>query len=339
MNSAPARSTGKHAAPRHTDGARAASPLFQRRFLGGILALGVIALLLVVTSPGIGTSGSGGGSQLAAAAADPESDSTTSVDTDASEGGTASATATTISGATTSGGTYCFSVNIKSEMADGPMTEAFKSLRRVCAEMAPSGTPDAPPAPTTPAPAPTSPAPTSPAPTPESDSETAEATETVEQPAEPEPEMKPAPKPEPQVKSESKSAAPSAPTGMAGEVISLVNAERADAGCDPVKAESRLTKAAQGHSNDMAAKKYMEHDSLDGRTAGDRIEAAGYDYRSYGENIAAGQDTPEEVMEGWMNSDGHRKNILNCGFTEIGVGIAKGGLYDGYSWTQNFGSR
>ncbi|HEY6416190.1 MAG TPA: CAP domain-containing protein [Acidimicrobiales bacterium] len=115
-------------------------------------------------------------------------------------------------------------------------------------------------------------------------------------------------------------------------VVALVNAARADAGCDPLRIDSRLTAAAQGHSDDMAEQDYFSHTSLDGRTFADRVRAAGYP-RPGGENIAQGQRTPEEVHEAWMNSEGHRANILNCNFTAIGVGLNSSERI----WTQNFG--
>lgn len=125
--------------------------------------------------------------------------------------------------------------------------------------------------------------------------------------------------------------------GFAEQVTTLVNSERSKAGCGPVTANSQLETAALRHSQDMAAKGYFDHNSPDGRDPGDRITAAGYRWTTYGENIARGQQTPESVMEGWMNSPGHRDNILNCAFKEIGVGVhdASGGPW----WTQAFGAR
>ncbi|WP_225961714.1 CAP domain-containing protein [Actinomadura algeriensis] len=129
-----------------------------------------------------------------------------------------------------------------------------------------------------------------------------------------------------------------APAGgtTAARVVALVNAERAEKGCGPVRSNAQLTRAAQGHSADMAARGYFAHTSPDGDDPGDRITAAGYRWRSYGENIAKGQSSPESVMRSWMNSPGHRANILNCGFDEIGVGVVTSG---GPYWTQAFGSR
>ncbi|MFB7371962.1 CAP domain-containing protein [Streptomyces sp. NPDC056222] len=120
------------------------------------------------------------------------------------------------------------------------------------------------------------------------------------------------------------------------QVVSLVNAERAKAGCGPLTANSTLNRAAQGHSDDMAARDYFDHSNPDGDGPGERVTAAGYPWSTYGENIAMGQRTPEQVMDAWMNSPGHRANILNCDFKEIGIGIHnEGGPY----WTQVFGAR
>ena len=122
-------------------------------------------------------------------------------------------------------------------------------------------------------------------------------------------------------------------TGTADrEVVNLVNAERAAAGCSAVRVDQRLVAAAQDHSDDMAAGGYLSHTSRDGRSFSDRIEAAGYPSPA-AENIAMGMSSAEAVMEAWMSSDGHRRNILNCDITAIGVGLNP----DGWYWTQNFG--
>ncbi|RZU46268.1 uncharacterized protein YkwD [Streptomyces sp. BK022] len=123
-------------------------------------------------------------------------------------------------------------------------------------------------------------------------------------------------------------------SGDVARVVELVNAERAKVGCSPVTLNSTLTKAAQDHSADMAAHNTMSHTGSDGSDPGSRITAAGYQWSTYGENVAYGYATPEQVMAGWMNSPGHRENILNCSFKEIGVGLAQPGDY----WTQDFGT-
>ncbi|MCX4450455.1 sigma-70 family RNA polymerase sigma factor [Streptomyces sp. NPDC087866] len=134
--------------------------------------------------------------------------------------------------------------------------------------------------------------------------------------------------------------APAQPTPSASsdadQVLALVNTERAKEGCGPVTGNDQLTTAAQRHSEDMAAHDYFSHTSQDGSGPGERITAAGYRWSTYGENIAKGQRTPADVMNSWMNSPGHRANILNCSFKELGVGIqdSPGGIV----WTQDFGA-
>lgn len=143
----------------------------------------------------------------------------------------------------------------------------------------------------------------------------------------PKPSPRPSPKPAPR---------PPSSSGVAAQVLSLVNSERARAGCASVRTSSALQTAAQRHRADMAARDYFSHTSQDGRTFADRIRAAGYRGGTIGENIAAGQATASAVMRSWMSSSGHRANILNCAFTSLGVGHATGGSY-GHYWTQDFG--
>ncbi|MEU6328684.1 CAP domain-containing protein [Streptomyces sp. NPDC047049] len=130
----------------------------------------------------------------------------------------------------------------------------------------------------------------------------------------------------------SKTAAPA--SGDAARVVELVNKERSKAGCSPLTVNAKLTKAAQDHSKDMADHKNMSHTGSDGSSPDDRITRAGYHWSSYGENVAYGYSTPEKVMAGWMSSPGHKRNILDCSFKEIGVGLAQPGDY----WTQDFGT-
>jgi uncharacterized protein YkwD len=117
-------------------------------------------------------------------------------------------------------------------------------------------------------------------------------------------------------------------------VVALVNSERSQVGCAPLAVNAQLTNAAQSHSADMASNQTMSHYGSDGSAPGDRITRAGYIWSTYGENVAYGYTTPEDVMAGWMSSPGHRANILNCAFKEIGVGHAQPGDY----WTQDFGT-
>ncbi|MGH9643181.1 MAG: CAP domain-containing protein [Terriglobales bacterium] len=119
------------------------------------------------------------------------------------------------------------------------------------------------------------------------------------------------------------------------EVLDLVNKERTQAGCKPLRLDPRLAAAATAHSEDMAKRGYFGHNNPDGASPADRIRAIGYEWASEGENIAVGYDSAERVMAAWMHSKGHRENILNCDFTDIGVGVADSGHGAPY-WTQDF---
>jgi uncharacterized protein YkwD len=135
------------------------------------------------------------------------------------------------------------------------------------------------------------------------------------------------------------STAPAPSGGVTTQVVTLTNAERAKAGCGPLAVNATLTAVAQAHSQDMATNNYFDHNSQDGRTPFDRMTAAGYRYSTAAENIAAGQRTPQDVMTAWMNSPGHRANILNCALKQIGVGYATGSSSQyGVYWTQDFGT-
>ncbi|MFI5833146.1 CAP domain-containing protein [Micromonospora sp. NPDC051300] len=119
------------------------------------------------------------------------------------------------------------------------------------------------------------------------------------------------------------------------QVVDIVNQERAKAGCKALTLNSKLTLAAQRHSQDQADHKKMSHDGSDGSDVGQRLDRVGYAWRAYGENVAWNQQSPAAVMDAWMNSEGHRANILNCSFTQIGVGVARS---NGPYWTQDFGT-
>jgi uncharacterized protein YkwD len=133
---------------------------------------------------------------------------------------------------------------------------------------------------------------------------------------------------------------PPPPAGNAAfeaEVLSIVNRERAAAGCSAVTSDDRLVAAARAHSADMAARGYFSHTTPEGVEFATRITQAGYRWSRAGENIAKGQATPAAVMTGWMNSSGHKANILNCSFKNLGVGVAADA--DGrLVWTQDFAS-
>ena len=150
------------------------------------------------------------------------------------------------------------------------------------------------------------------------------------------------PSPSPSSPAASAPASPSSPppsgsTAVESTVVNLVNQERSKAGCGPLKVDSRLITAARGHSKDMATRGYFSHTTPEGVTSSQRVTRAGYRWQLVGENIAAGQTTPAAVMTAWMNSPGHRANILNCKFRDIGVGVATNGAGRRY-WTQNFGT-
>ncbi len=132
------------------------------------------------------------------------------------------------------------------------------------------------------------------------------------------------------------------------EVIERVNIERAaGANCGgrqfppagPVELDIELRAAARAHSQDMADQRYFSHDSLDGRDFMDRILATGYSGQGpWGENIAAGQTTAQEVVDGWMDSPGHCENIMTAEFGVLGVGLYMSPSSEyRYYWTQNFG--
>ena len=129
-----------------------------------------------------------------------------------------------------------------------------------------------------------------------------------------------------------------APAGldpMLVEVLTLVNAERAQRGIAPLQIQAQLNQAAQVHSEDQARRNTLTHYGPNGETPGDRIDDTGYQYRTWGENAAMGFRSAASVMTGWMNSPGHRQNILNSAFTEIGLGIAVSSSGAPY-WTQVF---
>lgn len=127
-------------------------------------------------------------------------------------------------------------------------------------------------------------------------------------------------------------------TGLSMQAFNLVNEEREKHGLSPLKYSKELEAVAYAHSKDMAEKNFFSHTNLEGLSPFDRMRNAGLSYSYAAENIAAGQTTAAAVMNSWMNSDGHRKNILNPNLTEIGIGVANGGSY-GIYWTQLFRSK
>ncbi|MFJ9031174.1 CAP domain-containing protein [Streptomyces sp. NPDC102274] len=132
--------------------------------------------------------------------------------------------------------------------------------------------------------------------------------------------------------------APAAPgsnsSSSEAAVLSLVNKERAKVGCSPLRADASLGRLAQDFSDDMAERGFFDHTDPEGKTPWDRADRAGVKDLG-GENIARGQATAQAVMDSWMNSEGHRANILNCDYTRLGVGVHTGS--GGPWWTQDFG--
>ncbi|HEX6593003.1 MAG TPA: CAP domain-containing protein [Bacillota bacterium] len=116
------------------------------------------------------------------------------------------------------------------------------------------------------------------------------------------------------------------------EVVKLTNDEREKHGLSPLKTDTELSKVARDKSKDMATNGYFSHNSPTYGSPFDMMKKYGITYHTAGENIAKGQRTPQEVVSAWMNSEGHRANILNGEFTHIGVGYVEQGNH----WTQQF---
>ncbi|ALX48980.1 CAP domain-containing protein [Lentibacillus amyloliquefaciens] len=116
------------------------------------------------------------------------------------------------------------------------------------------------------------------------------------------------------------------------QVVELTNQEREAQGLEPLKIDTELSKVAREKSRDMAANNYFSHNSPNYGSPFDMMKEYGISYQTAGENIARGQTSPEQVVNGWMNSEGHRENILNENFTHIGVGYVEQGNH----WTQQF---
>lgn len=157
---------------------------------------------------------------------------------------------------------------------------------------------------------------------------------------------KPAPAPTPVAEKpvEQKPATPSQPvqekpatpaasiSAIEQQVLTLTNQERAKGGLKPLAADAPLMASARAKSSDMSTNNYFAHNSPTLGSPFDQMKASGINYKSAAENIAMGQRTPEEVVKGWMNSPGHRANIMNGNYTHIGIGYDAQGHY----WTQQF---
>lgn len=124
-------------------------------------------------------------------------------------------------------------------------------------------------------------------------------------------------------------------TSTEQEILKLVNAERSKVGAKPLTLNWELSRVAKFKSEDMRDNKYFSHTSPTYGSPFEMIKSFGISYSVAGENIAAGQKTGDEVMKAWMNSSGHKANILSTNYTQLGVGKATGGSYGTY-WTQMF---
>ncbi len=137
--------------------------------------------------------------------------------------------------------------------------------------------------------------------------------------------------------------AQAAAPSLGEQVLNLVNQERRGAGLRPVRLNPLLNASAQAHSQDMALNDFFGHQGSNGSKIADRIAATGYNAFTFGENIAAGLASPDSVMQAWMASPGHRKNILSPNLEEMGIGFTAletdlGTTNYRYYWTQNFAS-
>ena len=120
------------------------------------------------------------------------------------------------------------------------------------------------------------------------------------------------------------------------ELLDLTNAERKEACLGELKANPKLFAAARKHCANMAKQDKLDH-TLDDKTLGDRVKAEGYKFNRIGENIAWNHTTPKDAVEGWMKSPGHKANILESGYTEAGLAVAKNAKGERY-WIQVFGA-
>lgn len=120
-------------------------------------------------------------------------------------------------------------------------------------------------------------------------------------------------------------------------ILQLVNQERANRGLGTLTRNATLEDQATEYACEMIQYEFFDHENpVTGSTLGERAEQFRYDYLVIGENLAAGQRTPEEAFTAWMNSEGHRENILDPRFTELGIAVRSGGRY-GLYWVQEFG--
>lgn len=112
-----------------------------------------------------------------------------------------------------------------------------------------------------------------------------------------------------------------APEGAVREFERLANAHRARVGCGPLRWDAATGRVAQAHAEDMVRRDFFSHTNPDGQSPFDRLRAAGVTYMAAAENIAFGYPTAAAVLDAWVRSDGHRRNLENCGYTHHGVGL------------------
>lgn len=124
-------------------------------------------------------------------------------------------------------------------------------------------------------------------------------------------------------------AASAANTSVAseGQILASLNAQRAKSGLPPLVYNGQLTRAARAHANDQARQGYFSHTGKDGSQITDRVKRTGYKYCLIAENLSIGYPSVQGAIQGWMTSEGHRRNIMNRKFTDVGIGIADGALY------------
>jgi uncharacterized protein YkwD len=131
-------------------------------------------------------------------------------------------------------------------------------------------------------------------------------------------------------------------TRFVRQVLRLTNLERRRVGLNPLRLHPKLGRAAQAHSRDMGVNDFFSHTGSNGSSLGDRVRQVGYRYSYAAENIAAGSPNPQQVVNLWMNSPGHRANILAPRLKHIGIGYYymsndAGNEQWGHYWTQKFG--
>lgn len=138
------------------------------------------------------------------------------------------------------------------------------------------------------------------------------------------------------------------PNDFATRLVAQTNVYRSQHGCPALVMNDQLNDAAQQHSEDMAKNDFFGHIGSNGSQVWDRVRTTGYQFVNAAENVAAGQDTPEQLVDFWYNqtppNDGHRENMLNCAFREVGVGYYlldddTGSVNFQSYWTQVFGVR